>query len=114
MNSVAKIIDAKAKDKTLYTAWNCPLDSTDTPTMSNSQDNNAADLNSFLLGKGQDHYHPNFGLRLTISPNFQSGQHLYGIFSIICENLPKSRGKNAHLGPQGRNQQPKLKAIGFA
>jgi hypothetical protein len=47
MNSVAKIIDARAKDKTLYTAWNCPLDRTDTPTMPNSQEDHAAVLNLF-------------------------------------------------------------------
>jgi hypothetical protein len=47
MNIVAKIIDARAKDKTLYTAWNCPLDRTDTPTMPNSQEDNAAALKLF-------------------------------------------------------------------
>jgi hypothetical protein len=51
MNSVAKIIDARAKDKTLYTAWNCPLDRTDTPTMPNSQEDNAVVLNLFPLRK---------------------------------------------------------------
>jgi hypothetical protein len=51
MNIVAKIIDARAKDKTLYTAWNCPLDRTDTPTMPNSQEDNAAVLNLFPLRK---------------------------------------------------------------
>jgi hypothetical protein len=86
MNIVAKIIDARAKDKTLYTAWNCPLDRTDTPTMPNSQEDNAAALNLFPLGKVLNRYHPNFGLTPTIAPLFNSGQHMNRFFLNFCSS----------------------------
>jgi len=84
MNSVAKIIDARAKDKTLYTAWNCPLDRTDTPTMPNSQEKKRSSFESFPERKVLNHYHPNFGLTPTIAPLFNSGQHMKRIFFNFC------------------------------